>query len=57
MRAILLVMDSVGIGSAPDAAAYGDAGANTTRHIAEAARAAKPTVTGVWDHCTYAAGP
>jgi phosphopentomutase len=36
MRAILLVMDSVGIGSAPDAAAYGDAGANTTGHIAEA---------------------
>jgi phosphopentomutase len=36
MRAILLVMDSVGIGGAPDAAVYGDAGANTVRHIAEA---------------------
>lgn len=36
MRAILLVMDSVGIGGAPDAAAYGDAGANTIGHIAEA---------------------
>ena len=36
MRAILLVMDSVGIGFAPDAAAYGDAGANTVGHIAEA---------------------
>jgi phosphopentomutase len=28
-------MDSVGIGSAPDAAAYGDAGADTLGHIAE----------------------
>jgi phosphopentomutase len=36
MRAIVLVMDSVGIGSAPDAAVYGDAGANTVGHIAEA---------------------
>jgi phosphopentomutase len=36
MRAIVLVMDSVGIGSAPDAAAYGDAGADTVGHIAEA---------------------
>ncbi|WP_137388450.1 phosphopentomutase [Rhodoligotrophos defluvii] len=34
-RAIILVLDSVGIGSAPDAAAYGDAGANTIGHIAE----------------------
>lgn len=36
MRAILLVMDSVGIGGAPDAAAYGDDGANTIGHIADA---------------------
>jgi phosphopentomutase len=36
MRAIVLVMDSVGIGSAPDASAYGDAGADTIGHIAEA---------------------
>jgi phosphopentomutase len=35
MRAIVLVMDSVGIGSAPDAAAFGDAGADTVGHIAE----------------------
>ncbi|WP_342640545.1 phosphopentomutase [Rhodoligotrophos ferricapiens] len=34
-RAIILVLDSVGIGSAPDAAAYGDAGSNTIGHIAE----------------------
>lgn len=35
MRALLLVLDSVGIGDAPDADAYGDAGANTLGHILE----------------------
>jgi phosphopentomutase len=34
-RATLLVMDSFGIGGAPDAAAFGDAGANTFGHIAQ----------------------
>lgn len=34
-RAILIVMDSVGIGHAPDAAAYGDAGSDTLGHIFE----------------------
>jgi len=33
MRALLLVLDSVGCGQAPDAAAYGDAGADTLGHI------------------------
>ncbi|MFN4158657.1 MAG: phosphopentomutase [Gemmobacter sp.] len=33
-RAFLIVMDSVGAGGAPDAADYGDAGANTLAHIA-----------------------
>lgn len=36
MRALILVMDSVGIGGAPDADRYGDAGADTVGHIAEA---------------------
>ncbi len=36
MRAIIMVMDSVGVGGAPDAAAYGDEGADTIGHIAEA---------------------
>jgi phosphopentomutase len=36
MRAMILVMDSVGIGGAPDAARYGDLGADTIGHIAEA---------------------
>jgi phosphopentomutase len=35
-RVILCVLDSFGIGGAPDAAEYGDAGANTLLHIAEA---------------------
>jgi phosphopentomutase len=33
-RAILMVMDSVGCGGAPDAADFGDEGANTLGHIA-----------------------
>lgn len=37
-RAVLLVMDSVGCGGAPDAAAFGDEGANTLGHIALACR-------------------
>jgi phosphopentomutase len=35
MRALLLVLDSVGCGAAPDAASYGDAGADTLGHIYE----------------------
>ncbi|MBE5782455.1 MAG: phosphopentomutase [Clostridiales bacterium] len=34
-RVILIVLDSVGAGALPDAAAFGDAGANTLGHIAE----------------------
>jgi phosphopentomutase len=36
MRALILVLDSVGIGSAPDAQLYGDEGADTIGHIAQA---------------------
>ncbi|HJW42569.1 MAG TPA: phosphopentomutase [Rhizomicrobium sp.] len=36
MRAIIGVLDSFGLGSAPDAARFGDAGANTFGHIARA---------------------
>jgi phosphopentomutase len=35
-RALLIVLDSVGIGGAEDAQAYGDEGADTVGHIAEA---------------------
>ena len=34
-RIFLIVMDSVGIGEAPDAEAFGDKGADTLGHIAE----------------------
>ena len=34
-KAVLIVLDSVGAGALPDAAAYGDEGANTLRHVAE----------------------
>ncbi|MFI5012130.1 MAG: phosphopentomutase [Hyphomicrobiales bacterium] len=40
-RALLIVLDSVGIGGAEDAAAYGDAGADTLGHIAEACAAGR----------------
>ncbi len=35
MRAFLIILDSFGIGAAPDAKDYGDEGANTLLHIAE----------------------
>ena len=34
-RVVLIVLDSVGVGSLPDAAAFGDDGANTLAHVAE----------------------
>ncbi|PLY03871.1 MAG: phosphopentomutase [Desulfuromonas sp.] len=35
-RVILIVLDGVGVGALPDAACFGDADANTLRHVAEA---------------------
>jgi phosphopentomutase len=35
MRAVVIVLDSVGVGNAPDALAYGDEGADTLGHILE----------------------
>ena len=46
-RAILCVLDSFGIGGAPDAADYGDVGANTLLHIAEACAAGQGDRTGL----------
>ena len=43
-RAFLIVMDSVGCGGAPDAAAFGDEGSNTLGHIAAACAAGKADV-------------
>jgi phosphopentomutase len=45
-RAILLVMDSVGIGGAADAAKFGDEGADTLGHIAAACAAGAADVAG-----------
>lgn len=50
-RVLLIVLDSVGIGGAPDAAAYGDDGANTVGHIALACAA------GQGDRAGLRAGP
>ncbi|MFC4171868.1 phosphopentomutase [Microvirga sp. GCM10011540] len=50
-RALLIVLDSVGIGGAQDAAAYGDAGADTVGHIAEAC------ATGRGDRAGLRQGP
>lgn len=36
MRSLLIVLDSVGCGEAPDAAAFGDEGANTLQHLFDA---------------------
>ncbi len=40
-RAIVVVLDSMGVGAAPDAAAYGNLGADTFGHIVEACAAGR----------------
>ncbi len=49
MKAILIVLDSFGIGNAPDAALYGDAGSNTYRAICDGIRI--PNLIGMGLHC------
>jgi phosphopentomutase len=46
-RVAILVLDSVGIGAAPDADAYGDAGADTIGHIAELCAAGRADRLGL----------
>lgn len=46
-RAFLVVLDSVGCGGARDAAAFGDAGADTIGHIAEACAAGRADRSGL----------
>src|SRR4030095_12872286 len=43
-RAIVIVMDSVGIGELPDAPTYGDQGSNTIGNIAKRVPLALPTL-------------
>jgi phosphopentomutase len=46
-RAILLVLDSVGVGELPDAHQYGDEGSNTLGNIARAVRLNIPTLAAL----------
>jgi len=46
-RAFIIMLDSFGVGAAPDAAKYGDAGADTLRHIAEYCAAGKADKEGI----------
>ncbi|MGR3542598.1 MAG: phosphopentomutase [Hasllibacter sp.] len=46
-RAFLIVLDSVGIGGAPDADAFGDEGADTLGHIAASAGLSTPVLDGL----------
>ncbi len=46
-RAFIIMLDSFGLGATADAAAYGDAGADTLRHIAEYCAAGKADKAGV----------
>ena len=46
-RAIVIVMDSVGIGELPDAAAYGDRGSDTLGHIAARVPLSVPALRGL----------
>ena len=46
-RLFLFIMDGFGIGGAPDAAAFGDDGANTFSHVAERERLNIPTLAGL----------
>jgi phosphopentomutase len=57
-RAFLLVLDSVGIGGAPDARSFGDEGANTLAHIAEHASLRIPNLSalGLAEACEAASG-
>ncbi len=43
-RVIIIVLDSVGVGALPDAAGFGDAGADTLGHILERSRARLPNL-------------
>lgn len=46
-RAFLFVLDSFGVGGAPDAAAFGDDGADTFGHIAAACAAGRADIAGL----------
>jgi phosphopentomutase len=57
-RAIVIVMDSAGVGELPDAASYGDQGSNTLGNIAKRVPLALPTLRRLGlDHVASIGGP
>jgi phosphopentomutase len=50
-RAIVIVLDSAGVGALPDAARYGDEGSNTLGHIAERVALSIPTLASLGLPC------
>lgn len=57
-RVILIVLDSVGIGELPDAAAYGDQGSNTVGNIARRLRLQLPALRALgFDRLVDLSGP
>jgi len=56
-RVILIVLDSVGAGALPDAAAYGDAGGDTLGHVAQARPLAVPALRALGLAEVAAIGP
>ena len=57
-RAIVIVLDSVGIGELPDAAAYGDQGSNTVGNIARRLRLQLPALCALgFDRLVDLSGP
>jgi phosphopentomutase len=46
-RVFVCVLDGVGVGALPDAAAYGDEGANTLRHVLEATNVNLPNLVSL----------
>ena len=55
-RVFVLVMDGVGAGESPDAAAFGDEGSNTLCHIAQATKLAVPNLVQLGLGCIEGLG-
>ncbi|MBL0030263.1 MAG: phosphopentomutase [Rhodanobacteraceae bacterium] len=53
-RALLVVLDSLGIGAAPDAGRFGDAGADTFGHIVERCSPRLPNLRALGLHAAHA---
>ncbi len=49
-RVAIIVLDSVGVGALPDAAAFGDEGSNTLRHVLQATQLELPNLVALGLH-------